>query len=97
MQASINCADAKTASRGRSQFCEAELEEFDKIGEFKAHWRPFLSIMPYIPCIDSQAEAIVGKVLLIVEIELNSRDETCEAGQFEQTRPEADGKKILAC
>ena len=52
--------------------------------------------MPYIPCIDSQAEAIVGKVLLIVETELNSRDETCEAGQFEQTRPEADGKKILA-
>ena len=52
--------------------------------------------MPYRPCIDSQAEAIVGKVLLIVEIELNSRDETCEAGQFEQTRPEADGKQILA-
>ena len=52
--------------------------------------------MPYRPCIDSQAEAIVGKVLLIVEIELNSRDETCEAGQFEQTHPEADGKKILA-
>jgi len=53
--------------------------------------------MPYRPCIDSQAEAIVGKVLLIVEIELNSRDETCEAGKFEQTGPEADGKKILAC
>ena len=36
-------------------------------------------------------------MLLIGEIELNLRDETYEAGQFEQTRPEADGKKILAC
>ena len=29
-QARINCADARTASWGRSQFCKAELEEFEK-------------------------------------------------------------------
>ena len=44
-QAWINCADARTASWGRSYFCEAELEEFEKISEFKAPWRPFLLAM----------------------------------------------------
>ena len=53
--------------------------------------------MPRRPRIDSQAEAMVGKMLIIFDIELNSRVETCEAEQFEQTRPEADRGKILAC
>ena len=52
--------------------------------------------MPRRPRIDSQAEAMVGKMLIIV-VELNSRVETCEAEQFEQTHPEANREKILAC
>ena len=33
----------------------------------------------------------------IAEIELNLIVDTCEAKQFEQMRPEAEGGKILAC
>ena len=51
--------------------------------------------MHHKQCIDLQAEAMVGKMLIVV-VELNSRIETCEAEQFKQTCPEADGEKFLA-